>query len=123
MNVILLSHDAVAMKPGSNVNIPWSFVRPAMFKTSGPNVPLFTSAVDFLPVARFVNSNFFSDMGAISNSLGGDVQTHFFAGANGTRRLTRHRERIKRAGRSKIDTGSRYSTIFSSCPACGSLSG
>ncbi len=33
-----------------------------MFSTSGPSVPLFTSASDFLPVARLVSSNFFSAM-------------------------------------------------------------
>ena len=40
-----------------------------MLTTSGPSVPLLISAVDFLPVARFVNSNFFSGMGALSMLL------------------------------------------------------
>src|SRR5688500_2843030 len=37
-----------------------------MLSTSGPSVPLFTSASDFLPVARLVSSNFFSAMELLS---------------------------------------------------------
>src|SRR5262245_51851937 len=56
MNVILLSQAAVAMKPGSNVNAPWSRVMFAMLRHSGPSVPLLASRTDFLPVATLTSS-------------------------------------------------------------------
>ena len=66
MKVILLSQAAVAMKPGiEREHAVVLRVRFAMLSTSGPSVPLLTSAVDFLPVARLVSSNFFSAMSLV----------------------------------------------------------
>src|SRR6185295_19598458 len=93
MYVMRLSQAAVAMKSGSNVYTPWSRVIFAMFSTSGPSVPLLTSTFAFLPVARFVSSNFFS---AICGSRVGRAELHERAasikqraGAGGTRRVDR----------------------------------
>src|SRR5688572_23201710 len=56
MKVILLSHAAVAMKPGSNVNASRSRVMFAILRQSGPSVPLLASRTDFLPVATLTSS-------------------------------------------------------------------
>src|ERR1700694_3782722 len=58
MYVILLSVLAVAMKPGSKVNIPCSLVRLEMSSASGPMVPEMAFIRLVLPVVRFLSSYF-----------------------------------------------------------------